>query len=71
MGEAKNGAKELEFDGSIKLEFRGAKVTTDAEENIRAIARFIAEKPPNVERYDLLAATSPGVVYEAIVPSFS
>ncbi len=30
MGEAKNGAKTLHFDGSIKLEFRGAKVTTDA-----------------------------------------
>jgi hypothetical protein len=30
MGEAKNGAKTLHFDGSIKLEFRGAKVTRDA-----------------------------------------
>jgi hypothetical protein len=30
LGEAKNGAKTLHFDGSIKLEFRGAKVTTDA-----------------------------------------
>lgn len=28
---------------------------TDAEENIRAVARFIAEKLPSVERYDLLA----------------
>jgi pyruvate formate lyase activating enzyme len=28
---------------------------TDDEENIRAIARFIVEKMPNVERYDLLA----------------
>ena len=28
---------------------------TDAEENIRAIARFIADKLPNAERYDLLA----------------
>jgi len=28
---------------------------TDTEENIRAIARFIAEKLPNAERYDLLA----------------
>jgi pyruvate formate lyase activating enzyme len=28
---------------------------TDQEENIRAIARFIIEKMPNVERYDLLA----------------
>ncbi len=28
---------------------------TDAEENIRAIARFISEKLPTVERYDLLA----------------
>ena len=26
----KNGAKELEFDGSIKLELQGAKVNTDA-----------------------------------------
>jgi hypothetical protein len=30
MGEAKNGAERLDFDGSIRLEFRGAKVTTDA-----------------------------------------
>lgn len=30
MGETKNGAKTLHFDGGIKLEFRGAKVTTDA-----------------------------------------
>ncbi len=30
MGEAKNGARTLHFDDSIKLEFRGAKVTTDA-----------------------------------------
>ncbi len=28
---------------------------TDTEENIRAIARFIADKLPTVERYDLLA----------------
>ena len=28
---------------------------TDSEENIRAIARFIGEKLPNAERYDLLA----------------
>jgi len=28
---------------------------TDSEENVRAIARFIAERLPNVERYDLLA----------------
>jgi pyruvate formate lyase activating enzyme len=28
---------------------------TDSEENIRAIARFIRERMPNVERYDLLA----------------
>ena len=28
---------------------------TDGEENIRAIARFIADKLPNAERYDLLA----------------
>ncbi|MFW9933565.1 MAG: glycyl-radical enzyme activating protein, partial [Candidatus Thorarchaeota archaeon] len=28
---------------------------TDSEENIRAIARFIVENMPNVERYDLLA----------------
>ncbi len=28
---------------------------TDSEENIRGIARFIAEKLPTVERYDLLA----------------
>jgi len=28
---------------------------TDTEENIRAIARFIREELPNVERYDLLA----------------
>jgi len=30
MGEAKNGALKLQFDGHLRLEFRGAKVTTDA-----------------------------------------
>jgi hypothetical protein len=30
MGEAKNGAWKLQFDGHLRLEFRGAKVTTDA-----------------------------------------
>lgn len=29
VGEAKNGAKTLHFDGSIKLEFRGARVVAD------------------------------------------
>ena len=30
MGEAENGALKLQFDGHLRLEFRGAKVTTDA-----------------------------------------
>ena len=30
MGEAKNGLLKLHFDGHLRLEFRGAKVTTDA-----------------------------------------
>ena len=29
-GEAKNGALKLQFDRHLRLEFRGAKVTTDA-----------------------------------------
>jgi hypothetical protein len=29
-GEAKNGGMKLHFDGHLRLEFRGAKVTTDA-----------------------------------------
>ena len=30
MGESKNGALKLQFDRHLRLEFRGAKVTTDA-----------------------------------------
>jgi len=30
MGEAKNGLLKLNFDRHLRLEFRGAKVTTDA-----------------------------------------
>jgi hypothetical protein len=29
-GEAENGGLRLDFDGHLRLEFRGAKVTTDA-----------------------------------------
>ena len=30
MGESENNALKLQFDGHLRLEFRGAKVTTDA-----------------------------------------
>lgn len=30
MGEAESGGLKLDFDGQLRLEFRGAKVTTDA-----------------------------------------
>lgn len=55
---------ELIWENAVRLAERGVRMwirtpvipgMTDGEENVRAVSRFIVEKLPTVERYDLLA----------------